>query len=51
MSADLPNTEQCDDAPYRLALHERLALSALVAGVNVWIRVGEVIPDRRRRRR
>ena len=50
MSADLRNTEQCDDAPYRLALHERLALSALVAGVNLWIRVGEVIPDGRRRR-
>jgi hypothetical protein len=27
-----------------LALHERLALSALVAGVTLWIRVVEVIP-------
>jgi len=50
MHADLRNTEQFDETPYRLALHERLALSALVAGVNLWIRVGEVIPDGRRRR-
>lgn len=50
MHIDLPNAEQRDDTPYELALHERLALSALVAGVNLWIRVGEVIPDGRRRR-
>jgi hypothetical protein len=30
-----------------LALHVRLALSALVAGVTLWIRVAEIVPDRR----
>jgi hypothetical protein len=33
-----------------LALHERLAISALVAGVTLLIRVIEVVPDRRRGR-
>jgi hypothetical protein len=33
-----------------LALHRRLAISALVAGVTLWIRVVEVIPGGRRRR-
>jgi len=33
-----------------LTLHERLALSALLAGVTLWIRVVEFIPDSRRRR-
>src|SRR6476620_4366212 len=27
-----------------LALHERLLISALVAGVNLWIRIAEVTP-------
>jgi hypothetical protein len=33
----------------QLALCERLLISALVVVVSLWIRVGEVIPDRRRR--
>jgi len=33
----------------QLALRERLLISALVIGACLWIRVGEVIPDRRRR--
>ncbi|MDQ1457112.1 MAG: hypothetical protein QOH28_2732 [Actinomycetota bacterium] len=33
----------------QLALCERLLISALVIGVSLWIRVGEVISDRRRR--
>ena len=34
----------------KLPLATRLALSALLAGVTLWIRVVEVIPDGRRRR-
>jgi hypothetical protein len=37
------------DAPSELALHERLLISGLIAAVTVWIRVAEVIPERRRR--
>ena len=36
-----------DTEPY-FTLHERLAISALIAGVSLWLRVVEVIPDRRR---
>jgi hypothetical protein len=37
------------DANSELALHERLVISGLLLGVNLWIRVAEVIPERRRR--
>jgi len=36
-------------ADAQLALHERLLISALVAGVNLWIRIAEVTPDIHRR--
>jgi hypothetical protein len=55
MDIDLRDVDPRVDAPQRrvhagpqIALHERLVISALVAGVNLWIRVGEIIPDRRR---
>ena len=41
--------QSCPVAEPQLALHERLLISALVVGACLWIRVGEVIPDRRRR--
>ena len=44
---DAPQLRRVADA--QLALHERLIISALVAGVSLWIRVVEVIPDSRRR--
>jgi hypothetical protein len=37
------------DASSELAFHERLLICGLLAGVNLWIRVAEVIPERRRR--
>jgi hypothetical protein len=37
------------DANSELALHERLLIAALLVGVTLWIRVVEVIPERRRR--
>jgi hypothetical protein len=43
---DAPRSRR--DADAQLALHDRLLISALVAGVNLWIRVVEVIPDSRR---
>jgi hypothetical protein len=45
--ADLPQSREGANAP--LALHERLLFSALIAGVGLWIRVVEVIPESRRR--
>ena len=44
---DAPQLRPVADA--QLALRERLLISALVVVVSLWIRVGEVIPDRRRR--
>jgi hypothetical protein len=44
---DAPWSRPVADA--QLALRERLLISALVVGVRLWIRVGEVILDRRRR--
>ena len=44
---DLPQTREGVTAG--LALHERLLCSALIAGLDVWIRIIEVIPERRRR--
>jgi hypothetical protein len=49
MDTDVRNAEQRDDASSHLAVHERLAFSALIAGVTLWIRAVEVIPDGRRR--
>ena len=56
MDADLPENDVCVDLPRsregadaQLALHERLLFSALIAGVDLWIRVVEVIPETRRR--
>ena len=56
MDVDLEDVDPQVDAPQRrahadpqIALHERLVISVLVAGVNLWIRIGEIIPDRRRR--
>ncbi|MDP9335534.1 MAG: hypothetical protein M3Q30_19820 [Actinomycetota bacterium] len=49
MDIELRGAEQRADARTLLTLHERLVLSALVAGVTLWIRVVEVIPDGRRR--
>lgn len=46
MATDLRDIERRADA--QLAVHERLALSALVVVVSLWIRVAEVIPDIRR---
>jgi hypothetical protein len=37
------------DARSQLTLHERLVISGLLVGVTLWIRVAEVMPDRRRR--
>jgi hypothetical protein len=37
------------NANSELALHERLLISGLLVGVTLWIRVAEVIPERRRR--
>jgi hypothetical protein len=37
------------DANLELALHERLLISGLLAGVTLCIRVAEVIPERRRK--
>jgi hypothetical protein len=39
------------DASSELALHQRLLISGLLVGVTVWIRVAEVLPERRRRAR
>jgi hypothetical protein len=35
----------CGEAKGPLALHERLLISALVAGVSLWISFVEAIPD------
>jgi hypothetical protein len=48
MDTDLRNTEQREIPSAHLTLHERLAVSMLIAGVTLWIRVIEVIPDGRR---
>ncbi|MCU1428674.1 MAG: hypothetical protein JWL83_2674 [Actinomycetia bacterium] len=37
------------DANSELTLHERLLIAGLLVGVTLWIRVAEVIPERRRR--
>jgi hypothetical protein len=50
MDAERRGAERRADARTQFTLHERLALSALLAGVTLWIRVVEVIPDGRRRR-
>jgi hypothetical protein len=49
MHADLRDAERCDHVPPRLALRDRLALAALVAGVTLWIRVGELVAATRDR--
>jgi len=36
-------------ADSRSPVHERLAISALVTALTLWIRVVEIIPDNRRR--
>jgi hypothetical protein len=57
MDTNLAEREQRDDsssmrvgAPIEIPLHQRLALSALVTGVNLWIRVVELTPESRRNR-
>ena len=54
METSLPNSELRDDGPSRYAgapteisLRQRLALSALVTGLSLWIRVAELIDARR----
>jgi hypothetical protein len=54
MNANLEKSEQHrgvpslrGDAPRLLPLRQRLALSALVTGVSVWIRVAELTDARR----
>jgi hypothetical protein len=37
-------------APTEIPLRQRLALTALVTGVNLWIRVVELTPESRRNR-
>jgi hypothetical protein len=54
MNTDLQDIQQCVDAPSRraepyFAVHERLAIAALVTAVTLWIRVVEVLPDNRHR--
>ena len=44
VGVDAPQSRRDCDAT--LALYERLLISALVAGVTLWIRFVEVIPDR-----
>ena len=39
------------DTQSYFTLHERLVISALIAGASLWLRVVEVTPDRRRRAR
>jgi hypothetical protein len=55
MDIDLRDVDPQVDAPQQrvyadpqIALHERLVMSALVAGVNLWIRIGEITDPRRR---
>lgn len=50
MNAELRGAERRAASRTQLTLHERFALSVLVAGVTLWIRVVEVIPEGRRRR-
>jgi hypothetical protein len=54
MDTDVSDIRQRADAPRHraesyLSVHERLAISALVTAVSLWIRVVEIIPDNRRR--
>jgi hypothetical protein len=46
LRADHARSRGCADAQF--ALRERVLISALVAGVNLWIRLVEIIPDSRR---
>ena len=46
MDTHLQSTEE-RNAAADLTIPERLAAAALVAGVNLWIRAAEVIPDGR----
>jgi hypothetical protein len=41
------NRQSSAESP--LAVHERIALAALIAAVTLWIRVVEFLPDSRRR--
>jgi hypothetical protein len=57
MDTDRRGFERDNDARSRRAgaapyppLHQRLALSVLVAGASLWMRIVELAPDRRRRR-
>jgi hypothetical protein len=47
VGVDAPQSRWDCDAT--LALYERLLISALVAGVTLWIRLVDVVPDRRHR--
>ena len=57
MDTSLRETERPRDvrssrayAPTSLPLRQRLALSALVTGISLWIRVVELTPESRRSR-
>ena len=43
----LPQSREAADA--QLALRQRLVLSALIAGVSMWIRVVDAMPESHRR--